>query len=92
MVLKRIGEYIHTPIRTIKVVVDIEDIFKPPLPIESFVKIYGAAPEPPRYRVISIEVVTCVEDKAPVLVTECGGCPKFVRRYKGYVCCRRNLV
>jgi hypothetical protein len=92
MVLEKIGEYVYTPIRIIKLVVDVEDIFKPPLPLESFIKIYGINPEPPKYRVITIEVVVCAEDKAPVLVTECGNCPKFIRRYKGTVCCRKSLT
>jgi hypothetical protein len=91
MVLKKIGEYVYTSIRVIKLVIDVEDIFKPPLPIETFIKIYGINPEPPKYRVVTIEIVVCTEDKAPVLVTECGNCPKFIRRYKGSICCRKSL-
>jgi hypothetical protein len=80
---------IHVPIRAIKVVVDVEDIFSPELTLEDFVKLHGRIPEPPKYRVLNIELVTCSEDNQPVLVTECGRCPKFVRRFNGHISCKK---
>lgn len=86
--MARIEELRHIPIRLLKVVVDTEDVFAPELPLSDFVKTYGKEPEPPRYRVISLEVCVCPEDRQPVLVNECGLCPKFVRRFQGYLVCK----
>ena len=81
----------NTTIRKIKVVVDLEDPFSPELPLEDFVKIRNMKPKPPRYRIVNIEVVTCPEDHQPVLVTECGRCPKFIRRFQDEIVCRRII-
>jgi len=88
---RTIEDYIHVPVRTIRIVVDVEDIFSPELTLEDFAKINGFNPEPPRYRVLTIEAVTCREDRQPVLVTECGRCPRFVRRLQNHICCRKTF-
>ena len=79
----------HIDIRSFKIVVDLQDLFTPESTIEQFVKLHGFTPKPPRYRVVSVETVTCSEDGQPVLVTECGKCRRFIRRYEGSICCRR---
>jgi hypothetical protein len=77
------------PIRSLKIVVDIEDPFNPELPLDKFCKIYGTEPEPPRFRVITIDTVACPQDGFPVLATECGLCPGFIRRMGGRIYCRK---
>jgi len=78
-------------IRRLMIVVDVEDVFAPELTIEEFREIHGTEPEPPRYRVIRLELVTCPEDNQPTLITECGKCPKFIRRYGDTVICWREI-
>jgi hypothetical protein len=85
-------DLVHVPIRSLRVVVDVEDIFSPELTIEDFVKLHGKNAEPPKYRVLNIELVTCSEDNQPVLVTECGHCPRFIRRFNGHVSCKKFRV
>jgi hypothetical protein len=92
MSVKPIVNYDHIPIRTIKIVVDVEDVFAPELTLEEFLKLHGTIPEPPKYRIINVEVVTCTEDNQPVLVTECGRCQRFVRRFQGHISCRKTLT
>jgi len=77
--------------RTFQIVLDMDDPFSPELTIEDFVKHHGKEPESSRYRVVSIDLVTCPEDGQPVLVTECGGCPRFVRRFKDRIECSKAL-
>lgn len=89
MPARRATHLSHIEIRSFKVVVDTEDLFNPELTYESFLKEHGVDPEPPRFRVVSIETVTCPEDGVPVLVTECGACPGFVRRMEGKIYCRK---
>jgi len=81
----------HTaiPIRSFRIVVDTEDLFNPELTLEKFQRTYGVEPEPPRFRVVSIDVVACPQDGLPVLVTECGSCPGFIRRMEGKIYCRK---
>jgi len=83
--------HMSIPIRSFKVVVDTEDVFNPELTLEKFQRIHGADPEPPRFRVVSIDTVTCPQDNLPVLVTECGLCPGFIRRMEGKISCRKSL-
>jgi len=83
--------HMSIPIRSFKVVVDTEDLFNPELTFEKFHKVYGIEPEPPRFRVVSIDAVTCPQDGLPVLVTECGLCPGFIRRMEGRIYCRKAL-
>lgn len=79
------------PIRRIRMVIDVEDPLKPELPIEEFLKLYGEDPSPTKYRITTIEIVTCSEDLQPVLVSECGTCPKFVRRLGDKIYCKKPI-
>ncbi len=88
--VEKISNLSHIEIRPFEVVIDLEDIFAPQCTVEQFVKLHGCSPKPPRYRVVSIETVSCTEDGQPVLVTECGRCRRFIRRYQGNICCRRS--
>jgi len=74
------GAFLRVPIRSIQVVVDLEDPLAPELTVEDFVKTYGMAPTSARYRILNLEVLTCPEDQQPILASECGHCPRFVRR------------
>jgi len=75
------------PIRKIEVVVDVEDPMTPALPLEEFRRLMGKEPEPPRYRLVAIEVLACPEDNNVVLVAECAECPRFIRRSGDYIVC-----
>jgi len=81
-----------TPIRKIRIVVDSEDPITPALPLKEFVKLFGRNPEPPRFRVISVEVLSCPEDQSVVLVSECDSCPRFIRRTGDFVYCAPKPV
>jgi hypothetical protein len=74
------GSLVRVPIRSIQVVVDMEDPMAAELTMSDFVETYGMQPALPRYRVLNVEVLTCPEDQQPILVSECGHCPRFVRR------------
>lgn len=86
-----VGIIEKTPIRNIKVVVDLEDIFNPEMSLEDFMREYNVEPKPPRYKLFNIQVICCPEDNNPMLVTECGRCSKFIRMYEGKVFCRNIL-
>jgi len=81
-----------TPIRRIEVVVDVEDPMTPALPLRDFVRVMGKEPEPPRYRILSIEVLVCPEDGNVVLVSECAECPRFLRRSEDHIICLPSRV
>ena len=81
-----------TPIRRIQIVVDVEDPMVPALPLPDFTKAFGKEPEPPRYRVLTIEVLVCPEDGNVVLASECAGCPRFLRRSGDYIICVPSRV
>ena len=87
--VEKINNLSHIEIRCFQIVVDLEDLFAPESTVEQFVKLHGFSPKPPRYRILNLESVTCLEDGRPVLVTECGKCSRFIRRYQGSICCRR---
>jgi hypothetical protein len=82
--------FIRVPIRSIQVVVDLEDPLAAELTLEDFVKTYSVSPALPRYRVLAIEVLTCPEDQQPILVSECGHCARFVRRMDNVAYFRRE--
>jgi len=66
------------PIRRFRIALHLRDRFKPPVPAEGSEE----ALDTESYRVLTLEVVTCPEDGQPTLVSECGLCPKFIRRYE----------
>jgi len=84
------GRFVRVPIRSIQVVVDLEDPLAPELTLEDFVRTYGVGPASPRYRVLSVEVLTCPEDQLPILASECGHCTRFVRRMDDVAYFRRE--
>jgi hypothetical protein len=84
------GAFVRVPIRSIQVVVDLEDPLAPELTVEDFVKTYGIGPTSARYRILNLEVLTCPEDQQPILASECGRCPRFVRRLDNVAYFRRE--
>jgi len=70
-------------------VFDLEDPLSPEITLEDFLKTYGA-PAPPRYRIMRVEVLTCPEDDQPILASECGHCPRFVRRLDNFAYFRKQ--
>jgi hypothetical protein len=84
------GSFVRVPIRSIQVVVDLEDPLAPELTLGDFVKTYGASPASPRYRILGVEVLTCPEDQQPILASECGHCTRFVRRMDNVAYFRRE--
>ena len=86
------GVFIRVPIRSIQVVVDLEDPMTPELTVEDFVKTYGILPTSPRYRILTVEILTCPEDQQPILASECGHCTRFVRRMDNAAYFRREAL
>jgi hypothetical protein len=84
------GSFVRVPIRSIQVVVDLEDPLAPELTVEDFVKTYRVRPALPRYRILSFEILTCPEDQQPILASECGHCTRFVRRMDNIAYFRRE--
>ncbi|PCN50400.1 hypothetical protein B6U99_04605 [Candidatus Geothermarchaeota archaeon ex4572_27] len=77
----------RVPLRRLSVVIDLQDLLSPPMPLDDYVKTYGSDPPPDRYRVVDLEVLVCPEDGNAVLASECAKCPRFVRRYRDEVHC-----
>ena len=90
MLAESSGSFVRVPIRSIQVVVDLEDPLAPELTLDDFVRAYGASPASPRYRVLGVEVLTCPEDQLPILASECGHCTRFVRRMDDVAYFRRE--
>lgn len=90
MLAENSGAFVRVPIRSIQVVLDLEDPLAPELTVEDFVKTYGAGPTSPRYRILNLEVLTCPEDQQPILTSECGHCPRFVRRLDNFAYFRKE--
>ncbi|OYT66318.1 hypothetical protein B6U74_01235 [Candidatus Bathyarchaeota archaeon ex4484_205] len=81
----------ETPVTRIELVIDLEDPFKPAMTLEEFVELYNKDPEPPRYRVVSLDVLTCPEDNQPVTLAHCGRCKRFIRLFEGRVYCKHKI-
>jgi hypothetical protein len=84
------GSFVRVPIRSIQVVIDLEDPLTPELTLDDFVRTYRVTPASPRYRILSVEVLTCPEDQLPILASECGHCTRFVRRMDDVAYFRRE--
>jgi len=82
--------FVRVPIRSIQMVVDLEDPLAPELTLEDFVEAHGTGPTAPRHRILNVEVLTCPEDQQPILASECGHCPRFVRRFDNMAYFRRE--
>ncbi len=63
----------------------------PELTIEDFVETFHTQPALPRYRIINLEVLTCPEDQQPILASESGHCPRFIRRLDNVAYFRRQI-
>ena len=79
------------PIRRITIVVDIRDPLAPELSIDDFRALFGKEPDPDRYRILSIEVITSPDDLQPMLVTECARYSRFIRRESDSIYFRKEL-
>ncbi len=82
----------YTPIRTIQLVIDLEDPLAPVLTLKEFERIFNQKPTMPRYRIVSIEVLTCPEDGFVILPSECSECPRFIKRIRNMICCYETTV
>lgn len=85
-------DVLTSEIRTIRLVVDLEDIYNPEVLLEDYVRENGREPEPPRYRIVTLEVLTCPQDGQPVSIGECGRCRRFIRRLGNRVYCKGGLL
>lgn len=80
------------PVRVLRLVLDLDDLFNPPLMLEDYMERFNLDPAPPRFRVVEVEVLTCPEDGEPVTASECGRCPKFFMRFDGKVLCKSLMA
>jgi hypothetical protein len=79
------------PIRRISIVVNLNDPLAPELTISDYKEMFGADPDPAKYRIINLEVLTSPDDQQPMLVSECGRYSRFIKREGGEVYFRRQL-
>ena len=82
---------VRIPIRKIPIVVDISDQVAPELSLADFRALFGNDPDPNRYRIFVIEVITSPDDLQPMLVTECARYSRFVRRESDSIYFRKEL-
>lgn len=82
---------VKVPIRRIPIVIDTRDPLAPELSLDDFRKLFGQDPQPDRYKVVSIEVITSPDDQQPMLVSECGKYSRFLRREADNIYFRREL-
>jgi hypothetical protein len=82
---------VRIPIRTISVVINMEDLLSPELTLDDFRELFGRDPESARYRIVNIEVITSPDDQQPMLVTECGRYTRFVRREGDSIYFRKQI-
>jgi hypothetical protein len=82
---------LRIPIRRIAIVVDIRDPLAPELSLDDFRVLFGKEPDPDRYRILSIEVITSPDDLQPMLVTECARYSRFIRRESDSIFFRKEL-
>jgi len=79
------------PIRRISVVVNLNDPLAPELTVSDFKDLFGTEPDPARYRIINLEVLTSPDDQQPMLVSECGRYSRFIKREGSDVYFRQYL-
>jgi hypothetical protein len=82
---------VRVPIRKIPIVLDISDPLAPELTLDDFRTLTGKDPDPNRYRVVVIEVITSPDDSQPMLVTECARYSRFVRRESDSIYFRKQV-
>ncbi len=83
---------IKIPIRTIPVVISLEDPLAPELALDDFRQLFGREPDLSTHRIVNIEVITSPDDQQPMLVSECGRYSRFLRREAGNVYFRKELA
>jgi hypothetical protein len=71
---------VRVPIRRVAVVLDLRDPLAPELSLDDFRAFFGKDPDPDRYRIATIEMITSPDDQQPMLVSECARYSRFVRR------------
>ncbi len=79
------------PIRRISVVVNVNDPLSPEFTLADFRGTFGMDPDPVKYRVVNIEVITSPDDQQPMLVSECGRYSRFIKRAGNEVFFRKEL-
>ena len=82
---------VRIPIRRFAVVVDIQDPLASEMSLDDFRGMFGKEPDPERYRVLMIEVITSPDDLQPMLVTECARYSRFIRRESDTIFFRKQL-
>jgi len=82
---------VKVPIRRIPIVLDLTDPLAPGLSLQDFKEVFSRDPDPQRYRVVNVEVITSPDDQQPMLVTECGRYTTFLRREGDSVYFRKRL-
>ena len=82
---------IRTPIRRITVVIDVQDPIAPEMTVEDFRHLFGRDPDPSRYRLVNLEVITSPDDQQPMLVSECGRYGRFLRREADNIYFRKTI-
>lgn len=83
---------IRVPIRKIPIVIDTKDPLAPELSLEDFRALVGKDPDPDRYRLINVEVITSPDDQQPMLVSECARYSRFLRRESDSIYFRKELT
>ena len=82
---------VRAPIRKITVVIDTQDALSAEVTLEDFQRMFGRDPDPPRYRLVNLEVITSPDDHQPMLVSECGRYGRFLRREADHVYFRKTI-
>lgn len=77
----------QVPVRKLEAILDLDNPTNAVMSLSAFRKMSKDDPNPPRYRLIQLDLAVCPEDGQPVLASECGQCPKFFRRYDGCIQC-----
>lgn len=83
---------IRAPIRRIPIVIDTKDQLAPELSLEDFRALFGKDPDPDRYRLINVELITSPDDQQPMLVSECARYSRFLRRESDSIYFRKELT
>ena len=82
---------IRMPIRRIPIVVNLNDPYAPELTVSDFKEMFGADPDPTKYRIVNLEIITSPDDQQPMLVSECGRYSRFIKREGAEVYFRTHL-
>jgi hypothetical protein len=78
-------------IRRIPIVINLNDPYAPEMTISDFKEMFGADPDPSKYRIVNLEIITSPDDHQPMLVSECGRYTRFIKREENEVYFRTQL-